>query len=54
MVFEKLVLCYVCGFWELGTWFLEAGALETCIYIHISWCVCVCCFYDRYISICMI
>jgi len=31
---------------ESGTRLLEPGALETCICIHILWCVCVCCFHD--------
>jgi hypothetical protein len=34
-----------------GTRLLEPGGLETCICIHILWCVCVCCFHDMYILV---
>jgi len=35
---------------ESGTQFLKSGALETCIYILVSCCICVCCFHDMYCS----
>jgi len=39
---------------SLGLNFLSQGLWGHCICIHISCCICGCCFYDIYISCCMI
>jgi hypothetical protein len=52
--YHKLFLEHIAlehGYTILGLGFLSQGLWGHCICIHISWCVCVCCFYDMYIFI---